>query len=626
MVLALGIIGFSSEARTKNLYAQKPVFSVLGDSISSYSTYNEGLPCYGPGAAYNIDKGKMWWSIYCNGSGNVMGWSASTGCAQITNDESDILSFFYPSRLNNLDNNGTPDYIAVYGGTNDDNDAKSASLFYTKYNQLVNKLHSLFDGVKLILMAPNYLPEKMDPTSSKKTLANTYANYINSIATNNGDYYVDLRGIYGKNDTVDELHPNETGMQKIADAVNTALSTKRGKTTGIESIRADFDYDHYIIKVNAYDPNYDSLNFKFKLTSSSGEVIYDTGWQKNNCFYLDEVNPRITYTADVEIDNNNDGIYEDTMTKSFSNLVSKRTGGSIYNGVDYSAVYDFNYYVEHNSDLYAVYRNDPYSALQHFMNYGMNEGRQANAVFDVKSYRNRYQDIRQVYGWNNLKAYYDHYRLYGKNEGRNALNCPTLQNGLHTFFGVDFSPVYDYNYYIKNNPDVYNAYNGDETQVFIHFLTAGMKEGRRACEGFDVYSYRNLCSDLRQTYGWNNLQEYYLHYVNYGVKEKRTAVGCDTLQNPIHSFLGVDFSPVYDYNYYTEHNADVRDAFKGDDLATFVHFLAYGCREGRQGSETFNVWTYANNNPDLVNVYFFDLASYYLHYINWGKKEGRVAV
>jgi len=730
MVLALGIIGFPSEARTKSLFAQKPVFSVLGDSISSYSTYNEGFPCYGPGAAYNIDKEKMWWSIYSSESSSQMGWSASTGYAQVTLDDSDFLSFLYQNRINNLDNNGSPDYIAVYGGTNDSNAAKSASLFYSRYNQLVSKLHNLFDGVKLILMAPNYLTSKYDPTSSKNTLVNSYANYISNIADSNEDYFVDLRMRYGEENTVDGLHPSESGQQKIADVVIAALSAKRGeKTTGIDSIRADLDYDHYIIKINAYAPNYDSLNFKFKLTSSSGEVIYDENWSKNNCFYLDEVDPRATYTAVAEIDSNNDGIVDDTMTRNISNLVSKRTGGSVYNGVDYSAVYDFNCYVEHNADLYDAYKNKPYLALEHFVKYGMNEGRQANATFDVVSYRNRYRDLRQLYGWNNLKAYYDHYRLYGKKEGRNALNCPTLQNGVNSFFGVDFSPVYNYNYYIEHNPDVYNAYNGDETQVFIHFLTTGMKEGRRAsegfdvysyrnqcadlrqvygwnnlpeyythyikygynegrkavgcntlqnpihsffgvdfspvydyyyyiennpdvyralngddgaifghflvdgvkegrrgCEGFDVYSYRNQCADLRQAYGWNNLPEYYMHYVKYGFNEGRQAVGCNTLQNPIHSFFGVDFSPVYDYYYYIEHNSDVRNAFKGDDVATFIHFLTNGCREGRQGSATFNVWAYAKNNPDVANVYFFDLTSYYVHYINWGKKEGRIAI
>lgn len=732
MVAALGLTAIPSNARTLSSYSQKPIFSVVGDSISSHDSYEEST-YYGTRTFYYLDKNNMWWSLYCSSSNVEMGWSASVGSAQVSLQDDNFLSFFYPSRLDHLDNKGFPDYIAVFGGTNDANAGISASSFYSSYNRLINKLHSMFDGIKLILIAPNYFPGSS--ATQTNTLINAYDNYIRNIADNNDDYYVDLRGVYNNTTDcvqygLDAIHPNESGMRKIATAVETALRNQRGET-GIDSIRADLDYDHYIIKVNAYNPDYNAIRFKFKLIDKNNpeQPIYNTDWTKDNCFYLDEINQNNTYEAYAEIDKDGDGIVDDSLTKEFSNLVLKRTGGTVYNGVDYSAVYDFNYYIEHNLDLYNVFRNNPYSALEHFVNCGMGEGRQANAEFDVVSYRNRYQDLRQAFGWNNLKSYYEHYRACGKKEGRNAINCPTLQNGVHTFFGIDCTPIYDYNYYIANNPDVYNAFNGDETQVFAHFLTAGIKEGRRSSAGFDVYSYRNQWSDLRQAFGWNNLQEYYLHYLKAGVYEGRAATGCNAVQNPVHTFFGVDFSPiynyyyyiennpdvyrafngddsaifghflncginegrkgcegfdvasyrnqwsdlrqafgwnnlseyyihyvkagvregraatgcntlqnpihvlwgvdfsdVYDYYYYIEHNPDVRNAFKGDDMATFIHFLTSGFREGRQGSETFNVWAYANNNPDLANAFFIDLPSYYLHYVKCGKREGRVAV
>ncbi len=730
MVAALGLTAIPSNARTLSSYSQKPIFSVVGDSISSHDSYEEST-YYRTGTFFDLDKNNMWWSLYSSSSNVEMGWSASVGSAQVSLQDDNFLSFFYPSRLDHLDNKGFPDYIAVYGGTNDANDLKNASLFNSRYNQLVDKLHSMFLGIKLILMVPNYLPSSWDVSSSKNTLIDSYANYISYVANKNEDYYVDLRGAIEAKDTVEGVHPIGSGMQKIADKIVTALSNAREKEYGIDSIKADLDYDHYIIKVNAYNPDYNAIRFKFKLIDKNNpeQPIYNTDWTKDNCFYLDEINQNNTYEVYAEIDKDGDGTVDDSLTKEFSNLVLKRIGGTVYNGVDYSAVYDFNYYIEHNPDLYNVFRNNPYSALEHFVNCGMSEGRQANAEFDVVSYRNRYQDLRQAFGWNNLKSYYDHYRACGKKEGRNAINCPTLQNGVHTFFGIDCTPIYDYNYYITNNPDVYSAFSGDETQVFAHFLTAGIKEGRRSSAGFDVYSYRNQWSDLRQAFGWNNLQEYYLHYLKAGVYEGRSATGCNAVQNPVHTFFGVDFSPiynyyyyiennpdvyrafngddsaifghflncginegrkgcegfdvasyrnqwsdlrqafgwnnlseyyihyvkagvregraatgcntlqnpihvlwgvdfsdVYDYYYYIEHNPDVRNAFKGDDMATFIHFLTSGFREGRQGSETFNVWAYANNNPDLANAFFIDLPSYYLHYVKCGKREGRVAV
>ena len=737
IVMLLVVAPINSEARTLRTYTEKPILSVLGDSISSYYSH-ENDAYYGPtrdvGVAYAINENNMWWSKYANNNELSIGFSSSVSGSEVAKDKNDYISFNNLKRINNLGKNGNPDYVAVFGGINDSFYHRAdESRFYTKYNELVEKIHNLFVDTRLILIAPNYLRSDIeDSLQSSNRVISAYKNSIKNIASKYNDYYVDLRHtlIFGTDfaDSMD-IHPNEAGMQKISDAITTALANARG-TKGIESIRADLDYDHYIIKINAYDENYDNLNFKFRLTNSStGEVIYNTDWQKDNCFYLDDVDTTATYKAYAEIDNNSDRVAEDTMSRDITGLVLKRIGSTIYNGTDYSAVYDFNYYIENNQDLYNVFRNNPYGAIEHFVNCGMNEARQAKADFDVTSYRNRYSDLRQAFGWNNLKAYYDHYRACGKREGRIATGCPKLIDGIHTFFGVDFSPVYDYNYYIDHNPDVYKAFNGDETQVFMHFLTCGVNEGRRASAGFDVYSYRNQWSDLRQAFGWSDLSKYYLHYVNAGVKEKRAATGCSTLQNPIHSFFGADFSPiydyqyyiennpdvyrafngddgaifghfltcgvnegrrategfdvysyrnqyadlrqafgwndlakyyfhyvnagknegrvatgcdklqnpihtffgtdfsaVYDYNYYINHHPDIRNAFGGDDMATFAHFLTSGCREGRQACETFNVWKYAENNPDLVNAFGFDLASYYIHYVNCGKKEGRVAV
>ena len=526
VVFSLGIISFSSEARTPKTYVEKPILSVLGDSISSYYGYNE-ISYYAPsgvsGVAYNINKNNMWWSIYTQDSDVSFGWDGAASNAHITLSEDDYLSFFYPRRINSLDNNGVPDYIVLYGGINDIGHDKSEPALYSRYNQLVKKLHSLFDCVKLILIAPNYLPSSMDPTSARNAIVDTFDSYVNIVADSYSDYYVDLRDKYGNADTVDGLHPKESGMRKIALAIEEALANARG-TTGIDSIRANLDYDHYIIKINAYDPNYDSLNFKFKLTNSKNEeVIYDTDWQKSNCFYLDEVDTNATYVAYAEIDNDGDGVAEASLERSISNLVAKRSGGTVYNGVDYANVYDFNYYIDHYGDLYNAYRNDPNAAIEHFVNFGMSEGRQAKSDFDVYSYRNQWADLRQAFGWNNLAEYYVHYAKCGKREGRKATGCDTLQNPIHTCFSQDLSSVYDYYYYINKYPDVKAAFNGDDLATFIHFATAGTSEGRQGSEGFNVEVYANNNPDLFMAFGFD-LPRYYIHYATCGKNEGRIAV------------------------------------------------------------------------------------------------------
>ena len=53
----------------------------------------------------------------------------------------------------------------------------------------------------------------------------------------------------------------------------------------------------------------------------------------------------------------------------------------------------------------------------HFINFGMNEGRQGSDKFDVFSYKNAYGDLRSAFG-TDLKQYYYHYISNGYAEKR----------------------------------------------------------------------------------------------------------------------------------------------------------------------------------------------------------------
>ena len=46
--------------------------------------------------------------------------------------------------------------------------------------------------------------------------------------------------------------------------------------------------------------------------------------------------------------------------------------------VDYSAVFDYNYYITNNGDIKAAFGDDDVAVLAHFVNYGMSEGRRKN--------------------------------------------------------------------------------------------------------------------------------------------------------------------------------------------------------------------------------------------------------
>ena len=187
------------------------------------------------------------------------------------------------------------------------------------------------------------------------------------------------------------------------------------------------------------------------------------------------------------------GIADATAIARYFNL--SQGSPTVYGGVDYKGVFDPDYYYRHNADVAAAYGNNPNALIQHFVEFGMKEGRQASSVFDVQYYKSTYADLRAAFG-NDLPSYYK------------------------------------------------------------HFLDNGMREGRQASKIFNVYSYKNQYADLRAAFG-NDLTSYYLHYIEFGEKEGRVATGCTALQGATTIYNGINYASVYDYNYYIQKNPDV---------------------------------------------------------------------
>ena len=85
----------------------------------------------------------------------------------------------------------------------------------------------------------------------------------------------------------------------------------------------------------------------------------------------------------------------------------------------------------------------------------------------------------QMLGTFHMKSYYMHYIASGKKEGRAGTGCKTLQGAVTVYNGVDYSAVFDYNYYISNNGDIKAAFGDDDVAVLAHFVNYGMSESRR---------------------------------------------------------------------------------------------------------------------------------------------------
>lgn len=87
---------------------------------------------------------------------------------------------------------------------------------------------------------------------------------------------------------------------------------------------------------------------------------------------------------------------------------------------DYSLVFDAAYYANRYADLKDAFGTDSAKLLQHFIQYGMSEGRQAKSTFNVTVYKARYSDLQAAFG-DDLQKYYEHYIQYGYAEGRKAV-------------------------------------------------------------------------------------------------------------------------------------------------------------------------------------------------------------
>ena len=264
--------------------------------------------------------------------------------------------------------------------------------------------------------------------------------------------------------------------------------------------------------------------------------------------------------------------------RTFSNITSDLIVNAVYkvteyDGVDYSAIFDAEYYLNRYTDLKAAYGNDETKAIWHFVEYGMDEGRQGNEAFNVYTYKGKYADLQAAYG-NNIRQYYTHYMFYGKNEGRTAekistaytvtfkVNGQTVKTeaveyghsatapsniGSKRYFtgwdkdyscitknlevnaeykyiydGADYTSVFNASYYLNTYADLKAAYGNDEEKALWHFANYGRDEGRQGNEGFNVYIYKAKYADLRAAYG-DNIRQYYTHYMFYGKNEGRTA-------------------------------------------------------------------------------------------------------
>jgi hypothetical protein len=122
-------------------------------------------------------------------------------------------------------------------------------------------------------------------------------------------------------------------------------------------------------------------------------------------------------------------------------------------------VFDAEYYAEQYPDLKEAFGDDEKALYNHFLKYGLKEGRNMSPILDVVAYREAYGDLDAAFG-DNWDAYVEHFLTFGAYEKRDEV--------------VLFNPVE----YAAAYSDISAAFGNDLKAITNHYKTNGRSENR----------------------------------------------------------------------------------------------------------------------------------------------------
>lgn len=231
--------------------------SFLGDSITTFGVPDQdnatgtytypGNRCRYPQNDLLIDVNKCWWKMLVDKLGADLGINESWAGSRVSNTSATDTGDVGPNRcissltrIGHLDDNGAPDIIIVYAGTNDIGnsvtigtfdttspkdltEAQIASLdvttFANAYRAMLIRLQYYYRTSRIIVCFPNF-------TNTYYDMANLddYIEVIREECDYFGVEYIDLRAsgitIYNRTSYMpDGVHPNATGMELLFNKV-----------------------------------------------------------------------------------------------------------------------------------------------------------------------------------------------------------------------------------------------------------------------------------------------------------------------------------------------------------------------------------------------------------------------
>ncbi|MCT7959604.1 S8 family serine peptidase [Laspinema sp. D1] len=164
--------------------------------------------------------------------------------------------------------------------------------------------------------------------------------------------------------------------------------------------------------------------------------------------------------------------------------------------------------------------------------------------------------------------------------------------------------LFDAEYYAQINPDLSAAGLNTLPQLFQHFKTHGLGEGRGFSLWTNLEHYAAQNPDL-ETAGLTLHEQIYQHLQTFGLAEGR------------------EFSPWVDLQYYLDNNADLKAAFGEDTAQAFEHLQIFGLEEGRRFSPKLDLNYYLSHYSDLSAEFGDNKKLAFGHLQQFGVAEGR---
>ncbi|MEE1248223.1 MAG: SGNH/GDSL hydrolase family protein [Lachnospiraceae bacterium] len=274
------------DEKAENKMAEKEdtIVSVLGDSISTYENYTSYKIHQGYYTPSNLKSvNNTWWMRYINEYGYRLGVNDSIGgsrVARVSEEKNPQTCMSNQSRIDALDDNGTPDIILFFGGTNDMiektplGDAEHPSYgnvanFADAYYTTLFSLKKAYPDAKIICLTP-FANRFVDDD-----VCNDYCSIITKLCYRNQIECIDLRsaGILEEQDLqeADGVHPNQSGMQKIYDRL--IVGEKRDTFFCDGTFTYYLQHDGSIMRDTlSYDPQGTGLIY----LDSAGHMAFDS--------------------------------------------------------------------------------------------------------------------------------------------------------------------------------------------------------------------------------------------------------------------------------------------------------------------------------------------------------------